>query len=583
MHLPELVTETPVRTYIPAGLQTRATALLSIKDKSADFELSRLQRRKKWAPAGDAATLAAEEARLLARRDRCMLHVEQGRMWTYSGLREYLARELLAEAGIMLPTRRTFDLPPPKPLPWRRTPKEVLGRDPMPHQVRGAEALLAAGHGSIEYATGSGKSLVLAMCLRQLGRRAAVVAYSYNVVQQLGALLEELLGKAHVGYYDGSRKILGRTVTVCTASALHHLKPGTKAWEWLTGCEVLAGDESHTYAADVLLDISTGLFAAAAYRLFASATQIRGDGLDLLLLGVIGPRVAELTFRDAVELDLLARPTFYMVSVGSSSEVRSSNPDRETRAHLYENTVLAEVVGDLVRAYVQAGWTCLLLVEEFPQLALLLQHLPEGTVALHGNTGEVSLELGVHGHDGPLTFSRSARIMTDQGPRRAEDFEGWDVRRGPNWILDEEGEVPRRYSILSCTLRRSGQYLLPLAVRDCDPRQVCAQLSSGEAPVGVLTAAGRVGVDITPPRPTALFYLPGGASEVSFVQGVGRAARRKGKSEFHVLDFRVVGVERMEAHAERRADLAQKLWRRPIEVEAREIAQILGLAGPGST
>ncbi len=574
--VPELVSETPLRLYLPPGLEGRARELLTVVNRSADFALKRLRKTRPWqVPRGDNAKLAdyeAEERRLLAKRDRQLLFQDGNRWWTYTGLRDYLAQELLRPMGVTLPHRRAFDLPEMPGIPWHRTPKQVFGSDPFDHQAQGAQALLEAGHAAADFATGSGKSLMLALCVRTAGVRAAVVVYSVNIAQQLYALFVQLLGEKYVGLFDGDHKQVGKLITVCTAMAVHNLKLGTPAYIHFAGCQLLAGDESHTFAAAVLQSLAEGVFAAAPLRIFTSATQMRGDGLGLLLRGIIGPTVAEMPFRQAVEGGFLARPEFYMVSVPSRSNSSSSDMDRMTRDHVYLNPDLAAAVGRLAAAYNARGWANIVLAEEFPQVELLLQHLPLGTKVLHGNTGihTVTLKLDMPG--GTTTEDYTVRgkevLPTNEGKVTAAAVAAsWARRERRYHTLDLLGNLR---TILSVRELTNGQYLLPPELRDCDVPELCREFSTGDLLNLVTTSAGRVGVDLTPPRPTAVHYLVAGTSETNFVQGVGRGARRKGKAEFHILDYRVQ-ADRLGRHADERAEVAERLWGSPREVGVEEL------------
>jgi hypothetical protein len=70
------------------------------------------------------------------------------------------------------------------------------------------------------------------------------------------------------------------------------MKPGTPAWEKLSKAQVFIADESHMTPAKTLQEVCFGLLKHAPYRFFFSATQMRGDGLGLLLEGIVGKIVS---------------------------------------------------------------------------------------------------------------------------------------------------------------------------------------------------------------------------------------------------------------------------------------------------
>jgi ATP-dependent helicase YprA (DUF1998 family) len=89
----------------------------------------------------------------------------------------------------------------------------------------------------------------------------------------------------------------------------------------------------------------------------------------------------------------------------------------------------------------------------------------------------------------------------------------------------------------------------------------------------IATSAGRVGVDIRPTRNMALLYLVGGASEVSLVQGMGRATRPQGKDHFLFVDFRVPALDR---HFLARREILERMWGRPTEVSVEQVRKVWG-------
>lgn len=562
---------------IPESYIGVARPSLQLFDTSADYELKRLRKGAEWkiaqlsAELGDATAgrqaYAAQERALLARRERSMLFQDELGAWTYSGLASQLSERL------GLPVERQYELPKPRPVPWAKTPQQFFGGPLKEHQIYGVAQLLQHGHGTCDYATGVGKTGLIANFLRELGLRSAVVVHSRVIADQLCGVLTALLGAKLVGQYNGDKKQLGKLFTVATSGALKNLRPGSKEWQWFSECQGYVVDESHICAADVLCALSTTLFRKAPFRLFTSATQTRGDGLELLLRGIVGPTLAELTFRRAVELDLLARPSFAMVNLDSDVNFWSGDPDRMTRKHLYESPKVAAAVGRLVRHFSGSGYACLVLAEEFPQVACLLEQLQGDDVAvLHGGTG--GYKVAVNLWNGPtIKASPSTYCTTDRGRMELDSILLTPKEKRPSKLfVPQENADDREFDVADVKMVDvSGQALLPREYWGAETEEVRRQFNSLEKKIVVSTSAGRVGVDLCPEKPMALFYLAGGSSETSFVQGVGRGSRRRGKDHFFVFDFRVRNVEVLNRHADRRSDIAAELYDRPVEVELSDL------------
>lgn len=559
----------PTRIDIPRSVVEAARSVCEVTDKAAEFQLKRTKKGEGWLR----ESLGDEEydrrvSALEKKKTRSLLREDGLGAWVPSGARDLISGHL----GLRV--ARTFEMPETSPLPWKVTPRELLGGDPFDHQVQGAEAIVrSAGPITVELPCGTGKSLMFALILRNLGRQAVVLASSRVIADQLYRLLLALLGPRFVGQYNGDSKGVGKLVTVCSAMAVRNVKPGSAAWSHLSGAEVLLGDECHTFAADVLESQALGVFAAARWRGFATASKVRGDGLEKVLLGVVGPTAYGLTFRQAVERGLLAKPSLVSVEVDSGVEYWSRDADRMTRAHLYQSEAIANLAADLTRGLLAAGYSCLLLVDEFPQAALLQSRVP-GAIVMHGGTGTYSIRLDLDKVE-PLEVPPSRILRLSSGSTTAEaalarSAAGEDLGE----LLPVEGDGPPIRVLGVSRSGESGQELLPPHLRDREVADVQREFNESDRPVAMIaTSAGRVGVDLRPPRNMAVLYLVGGTSEVSLVQGMGRATRPYGKDHFLFVDFRIPALER---HFLARREILEKMWGKPTEVSAAEIRKVWG-------
>ena len=565
-----LIWSSPTRIDIPPSLVGQVRSLLRVTDKSADFQLKKARRGEEWMR----SSLGDEEydkkvAALEARKDRNLLREDKTGAWVPSGVRGLLSEQL----GLKVEQR--FDQGEMSPLPWKVTPRELFGGDPFAHQQMGAEAIWSgAGPSTVELPCGTGKSLMFALILREIGRRAAVLASSRVIADQLYSLLLALLGPRFVGQYNGDSKGIGKLITVCSAMATKNLRPGSAAWGHLSAVEVLLGDECHTFAADVLESQALGLFAKARWRGFATASKVRGDGLEKILLGVVGPTAYGMTFRQAVEAGLLAKPHLVSVEVESGVEYWSRDADRMTRAHLYESEAVANLAADMTKGLMAAGYSVLLLVDEFPQAAMLAERLP-GALVMHGGTGSYSVTLDLDGVE-PMEVSPGRVLRFRDGPMSAESaLEAWKAdREVVSELMPVEGDgAPLRVLGIKKSAE-TGQQLLPAHLRDREVADVQRAFNGAEGPTAMIaTSAGRVGVDIRPARNMALLYLVGGASEVSLVQGMGRATRPQGKDHFLFVDFRVPALDR---HFLARREILERMWGRPTEVSVEQVRKVWG-------
>jgi superfamily II DNA or RNA helicase len=144
-------------------------------------------------------------------------------------------------------------------------------------------------------------------------------------------------------------------------------------------------DESHLVPANTLQRVCSQLMALAPYRFFVSATQLRTDGLDLVLEGITGPIVYRKPLRELVDAGYLARPAFKMVRVKTQATLNVPDANRMTQEHLYYSPVVNRVAGDLVNQFVEVmRRPVLVLVDELEQFRHLAPHIRYEARFAHG-------------------------------------------------------------------------------------------------------------------------------------------------------------------------------------------------------
>lgn len=88
----------------------------------------------------------------------------------------------------------------------------------------------------------------------------------------------------------------------------------------------------------------------------------------------------------------------------------------------------------------------------------------------------------------------------------------------------------------------------------CDIDQAVVDFNKGKIKCLIGTSAISTGIDLQPTG--CLIYAQGGTSEIKLRQAVGRGTRLvPGKEDFFVVDFRIIGSDSMERHAEERLNI----------------------------
>lgn len=156
-------------------------------------------------------------------------------------------------------------------------------REPFAHQREAVDAWrLSGGKGVIVLPTGTGKSFVAMLAIRQTGRPALVVCPTIDLMNQWQKQLEKTFGEP-VGMAGGGCQEW-RDITVTTYESAY-----LQVERWGDKFGLLIFDEAHHLPGSSHQLAARG--AIAPFRLGLTATLEREDGLHSILLDLIGPTV----------------------------------------------------------------------------------------------------------------------------------------------------------------------------------------------------------------------------------------------------------------------------------------------------
>lgn len=351
---------------------------LTFTDKAAVFTYTKFKKNRYLLSKMGPERYQEEVDRLKTLTKKTLLFQDDKGYYTYSGLAPYLAKKS------KLTVENQVKYPAPKKLAWNNIPKF----EPYPYQSESLDLLLEVKHGGVELGTGLGKSYIIQLLCRSLGRKTIVMTPATSISAQLYKEFVNLFGKKLVGQFFDGKKESGKLIVIANAQSLTKVVEGSKEWNDLSSSEVFIADESHQCPASTFEKVCFGVAAKAPYRFFFSATQLRNDGKDLLLEGITGSLVFKKTVYEGIMEKYLAKPVFRMLNIPSPSLFESSDANEMTREHLYYNPKVAEQLGKLVNASVDAGFPTLVLIEEVEQFTKLLPYLRHEVGFAHGTLAD---------------------------------------------------------------------------------------------------------------------------------------------------------------------------------------------------
>lgn len=512
MTAPRVVVTEPTKARIlnvdPVDID-RLKASLTYTDEKIRFELQRLKRSSWYAEQHGYDAWQEKVNDLKSQVKKCLLFADEQGLWTYSGLAE-------KAAGLLSTTvENRVVYPDDGALGWDKKPEFEM----YPYQKTSMERLQAVKHGGVEIGTGLGKSFIILNLVKELGMRTVIMAPSTDIARRLYEDCQIAFGKKYVGLYGDGKKEFKKLITVAIAQSLTRCEEDSDAWRHLSRAKVFVADESHQCAAKTLAKVCFGLMASVPYRFFFSATQLRTDGLDLLLEAIVGPIVYTMTVREGIDQGFLAKLQFAMLLLHSNSAFESADANEMTREHLYYNDSVYTQIGDMINNFVeQYDQQVLVLVEEVEQFTKLYPHLRVPAKFAHGGLTATA-------------YHQNGKVKT-QG---------------------NKDKVPE-------TFHKS------------DPSRFVKEFNAGEFPVLVGTSCVSTGTDIKANEVTV--NLQGGKSLIAVMQGPsgrstrlfeykpGRKWRRTPgkKTSCTVIDVDVANIDITHKHARERAKIYDSIY-----------------------
>lgn len=302
------------------------------------------------------------------------------------GFLEYLSQKIPIEI------HNKITYPEIRPYPWKSKPHF----DPYDYQDISIKKLIEAKHGNISLPTGCGKSLVLLSIAQKMGLRTVVVTPSKSIFNELLDEFTERLGKRYVGGYGDGKKDIKKPITIAIGKSLTMLKPGSEAEEFFKDKQLMLVDESHTFAAEQLNEVSHGVLADVPYRMFVSATQTRTDGTEKLLYSIIGKNVYTKDLKSAIDEGYLCPLRFFIVNTFSPSTRYIPDAIACKREHFLYNPNIADIAAKVANAsYASLKESTLILVDELEQIKMLTKRLKVPYAYAHSAAKKQAAQFGL--------------------------------------------------------------------------------------------------------------------------------------------------------------------------------------------
>jgi superfamily II DNA or RNA helicase len=205
---------------------------------------------------------------------------------------------------------------------------------------REAIAATVEPRGTLEMATGVGKTVLALEIIYQKGVNTLYVTPSLGIKEQTLKIFEGAFGKRNVGTHKDTK---AKPITICNYQGIQN-----KDQEWFNNFDMLLVDEAQHSKADSIFDLNKKFWNHIYYRYFLSATPYTNNGSDMLLNGVIGETIYTYTPIQAIKDGYLVAPYFFLYKIQHSGKQYNSYQE-EYDSCIVNNTERNNFITDIVK------------------------------------------------------------------------------------------------------------------------------------------------------------------------------------------------------------------------------------------
>ena len=330
-------------------------------------------------------------------------YISRDGVWTkWDGIKHLLTPTLLFPIGLV-PRVQSFysDKNKLADIIDKRSPKSIgspidiqsrlvsLGKTPYDYQIRALEAAQINQRGIIKVATGGGKSLIAALIVAALGKKSIIYVIGKDLLHQFHGLFTEVFER-HIGIVgDGLCEIHDITIaSIWTVGQAFGMKKNdilldseeretevSKAKyedikKMVANSRAAIIDECHMSACETLQTIfKQSKNVEHLYGL--SGTPYRDDGADLMIEGVLGDYIVDISASELIERGFLAQPIIRFQVVPPLEEEPEKNYKAIYKAYITHNETRNKMVVEAAKMLVDKGYQTLVLFNSIKHGATL--------------------------------------------------------------------------------------------------------------------------------------------------------------------------------------------------------------------
>ena len=297
---------------------------------------------------------------------------------------------------------------PSKPLDISERLKQ-LGKAPRDYQEEATEVVFKEKRGIIRAATGSGKTLILSLMTARFNKSTNIYVIGLDLLQQFYNLFSQIFDEP-IGIVGGgvckierinivSLWTVGRALDLSDKDMFaldesinkedFDLSNKQKIIKMLDDTKIHFFDEAHLASCRSFQELYKNINPEV--MIGASATPSRDDGADILLTGVLGDIIIDISASRLIEAGVLVPPTIKFVTV-PSTYVTATNYQQMYKEYIVENPVRNSLIVSNTKMLVEKGYPTLVLFKTIRHGEILLELMQEAGIKCALLSGKDSLK-----------------------------------------------------------------------------------------------------------------------------------------------------------------------------------------------
>lgn len=200
--------------------------------------------------------------------------------------------------------------------------------------------------GTLELATGAGKTLVMCHIISRLKKRTLILIDRVELLDQIHEVLTEELN-CDIGKIGDTNFDL-KDITIATVQTLSRPNLMSHVREWMSNVELVVVDEFHKAACESFVRVFM-LLPNAYYKLGLTGTAFRTDNKEMIMFGLIGDVIMRISARDLIDMGYLMKPkiTFFRVPISHENDKNyAKDYDLSVVQNVWRNAKIEQLVND---------------------------------------------------------------------------------------------------------------------------------------------------------------------------------------------------------------------------------------------